>query len=170
MSLQNINNASIPTDVTCLEENDPCFFNAECCRTGGDLTYYRGVYRSEEDEADQKGECIHVEKKDIDFILEPFCLMWSPNSVGGINTLGFVALRGWPPINVDPYIAWLLPWCYLPSGGCNYCELTNGVEAQVLTSSFGVYQTTLQFNGFALSWADSAKLEFGTNAQAGIQI
>jgi hypothetical protein len=28
----------------------------------------------------------------------------------------------------------------------------------------------LQFNGFALSWADSAKLEFGTNAQAGIQI
>jgi hypothetical protein len=127
MSLQNVNNASIPTDATCLEENDPCFFNAECCRTGG----YRGVDRSEALVANQTGKCIQVEKKDIDFILEPFCLMWSPDSAGGIDTLGFVALQGWPPINVDLCVAWLLPWCYMPNGGCSYCELTNGVEAQV---------------------------------------
>jgi hypothetical protein len=130
------------------------------------------VDRSKATEDEQKGVCQQLDKQGTRaFVLEPQCLAWSPNDDGFIDMLAWTPLLAFPPVNLDPYVAWFLPWCYKPSGtSCDLCELNSGVEAKRITTLSGIFQTTLQFNGFAVSWADEGLLQIGANSGDNLQI
>jgi hypothetical protein len=46
-------------------------------------------------------------------VVEPFCLAWSkdPSEPTKFDTFGFAPLQGWPPVAIDPFVVWFLPWC-----------------------------------------------------------
>jgi hypothetical protein len=121
-----VRNEDIPNSSTCIDpgaSDNSCFFNAECCRDADNekITYCKGVNRTKETPAEQKGKCVSVTKEGTDFILEPFCFMFSPDDDGFLDSIGWTPLLAWPPVNADPFVAWFLPWCY--AGAVGQCKV-----------------------------------------------
>jgi hypothetical protein len=112
---------------------------------------------------------------DSDFTIEPFCLLWSKSTSneGFIDTLGFAPRTPSPPVAVLPGVQ-LLTKCPLPfmaPAPCTNCEFAAGWPLEQFNIGPITCQALFQFRGIALSWADNAKLAFGTNeASSSIQI
>jgi hypothetical protein len=50
-----------------------------------------------------------------------------------------------------------------PLTSCDFCEVVNGVPLFRFGTPFGPMKVTSKWKGIAVSWADEAKLSFGTN-------
>ena len=159
---------NLPDPANCVGVGGDCQLNAECCPVDGSLV------RCSEAESCESRQLTQVEN---DYAIEPFCLMWSEaEGKNLIDTIGFATLGGWPPIKPLPILS-LLPKCdipknklNLPSGGeakCTSCEYILGFPITQFSIGPFPFWLTIQFNGIAFSWADNAKLAYGTNTGTG---
>jgi hypothetical protein len=149
------NETNIPdrTDTgTCLavDDTDKCKVTAECCEVDGFV--------------DCNTDTNQCEKVDVGFTVEPFCLLWSKTDSGNtIDTLAFVPASPWPPIQPLPFLPSILPVCQMGVIGCQVCDFYAGFEINRFEINNKGYVATIQFGGIAFSWAEEAKLAFGTN-------
>jgi len=161
----------IPDKMDCYDVGEECQLNAECCPLDG------SIVRCGENDA--KGICESQPLASItgDYAIEPFCLLWSTSEDGGtlIDTIGFATLSGWPPIKPLPILS-LLPKCAvplntlnLPTGpaSCTNCEYILGFPITRFNIGPVPFWLTVQFDGIAFSWANKAKLAYGTNRNTG---
>jgi hypothetical protein len=155
-NLANTPNAIVNAD-DCYEAGSAatCEFTAECCKTEDFLV-----------DCNDNQVCEQTALTDLqesDLTLEPFCLLWSKSDSndGFIDTLGFAPRGPWPPVAFHNIKS--LPSCP-KSKPCTKCEYASGWPVTQFNIGPITFQALFRFRGIALSWADNAKLAFGTNA------
>lgn len=135
-----------------------CELTAECCKEEGFLVNCNGDI----------GVCEKRAIADVGeapFTAEPFCLLWSEAGDGNfIDTLAFAPLTAWPPVVLIPELVKVLPNCGLLGDPrpCTGCDFHDGWPLAEFAIGPTTYKLNFQFSGIALSWANRAKLAFGT--------
>ena len=157
----------IPTTDNCKNTTQECTYTSDCCPSGvGDVP-------EDEIATCQDGYC--ASSPDVAggiLTAEPFCVAWSkPDSgSGAIDTFAFAPLFAWPPIAILG-VVYLLPFCpglYGLTGAltanCQFCDFISGFP--ILDFNIGPvpFKLTIQFDGIAVSWAETGKLAYGTNS------
>ena len=154
----------------CLNTADAgeCFLTAECCKEEGFVVNCNT----------DNNQCAKTDATEVsggDKSIEPFCLVWSRTSPESnmIDTLGFVPRSPWPPVEPIPFIS-ILPLCPIPlnqlafpvgqTGNCKFCKFKLGFAIANFSVGPVPFKLTVQFDGFALSWANNAKLAYGANS------
>jgi hypothetical protein len=164
-----------PLPADCLAKNQVCKLTSECCTS-------KVFSVNCADGPNDQQFCEWSDLAPDVSTYEPFCALWSTTEDDEgrkrIDTFAFVPKDLWPPIKPFPGIS-LLPLCPIPLNpfavpagaaplaGCKACEFILGFPITEFVIGGIPFQLTIQWGGVALSWADNAKLAFGTNVAIG---
>ncbi|CAB9504369.1 Inherit from bactNOG: repeat protein [Seminavis robusta] len=141
----------LPNAENCFQITEECQLTAECCRKEGFLVNCNeDTLRCEEKRL--------AEVAGGTFAVEPFCLAFTRTAPDSLtpDSLAFAPRSPWPPMDLDFGASGLIS-----DENCRFHSGWPTVEIPVFKI---LTKLTIQFDGIALSWADNAKLAFGTNA------
>ena len=137
------------TNLT-LAEGENCIYTGECQDIDG--------YSKQCD-----GTCQYRDTGDDDtpISIEPFCILWSKDGNGFIDTFAFAPLVAWPPIVVTA-LSSIVPYCTPIGTACTWCEAYSGFPLPEFNIAGVPMKPTMQFRGVGISGA--GKLAFGENS------
>lgn len=151
-----------PNQASCITADGTCEFTGECCRNDGFVVNCGGEDAGTSKVCNNQALASSVNASSF----EPFCFLFSIADNGQfVDTMSFVPLTSWPPIQLVPGTPSILPFCVGQAGlGCKLCEFHSGFPVAQFPIGPLRFMVTFQWGGVAYSWADKAKLAFGTNA------